>query len=123
MFTRGLTQLASRSDARTASFWVGSIFPLVVQMRFLGVDHVLLAMPPGEEEKARDFYGRILGLSEAVKPPVLAARGGARFEQGDLQIHLRVGKNFAPAGETHPGLLVEGPAALAPRLASATQPG
>ena len=122
MFTRGLTQLASRSDARMASFWVGSIFPMVVPMRFLGVDHVLLAMPPGEEEKARDFYGRILGLSEAVKPPVLAARGGAWFEQGDLKIHLGVEKNFAPARKAHPAFLVEGLAALAARLAAESYP-
>lgn len=38
--------------------------------------HVHLAMPRGEEEKARAFYSGVLGLEEIAKPPNLAARGG-----------------------------------------------
>ena len=29
-----------------------------------GIDHVQIAMPPGEEAQARAFYGDILGLRE-----------------------------------------------------------
>jgi catechol 2,3-dioxygenase-like lactoylglutathione lyase family enzyme len=87
-------------------------------MKLMRVDHVLLAMPPGQEEKAREFYGRILGLSEVVKPTAMAARGGAWFEQGDLKIHLGVEKNFVPARKAHPAFLVEDLAALAARLAA-----
>jgi catechol 2,3-dioxygenase-like lactoylglutathione lyase family enzyme len=91
-------------------------------MKLLRVDHVLLAMPPGQEEKAREFYGRILGLSEVVKPTALAGRGGAWFEHGDLKIHLGVEKNFVPARKAHPAFLVEDLAALAARLAAESYP-
>ena len=39
------------------------------------IDHVQLAMPAGEEEKARAFYNRVLGIEEV---PRTAASGGAR---------------------------------------------
>jgi hypothetical protein len=61
------------------------------------IDHILIAMPPGREGKARAFYHGILGLVEKVKPPQLAARGGCWFESGALQVHLGVEKNFIPA--------------------------
>lgn len=41
-----------------------------------GLDHVQLAMPKGQEDIARHFYGNVLGLSEVPKPEPLAARGG-----------------------------------------------
>ena len=47
--------------------------------RVLGLHHVQLAMPPGEEEAASRFYGAILGLTQVAKPPELAPRGGVWF--------------------------------------------
>src|SRR2546423_15480524 len=52
------------------------------------IDHVQLAMPIGEEARARDFYARVLGLREIAKPPHLAARGGLWFTLGARQLHL-----------------------------------
>jgi catechol 2,3-dioxygenase-like lactoylglutathione lyase family enzyme len=49
-------------------------------MRIDDLDHVQVAMPPGEEERARDFYGGVLGLREIAKPANLAARGGSTAE-------------------------------------------
>jgi hypothetical protein len=43
----------------------------------LGLDHVQLAMPAGEEGRARSFYCDVLGLAEEQKPANLAGRGGA----------------------------------------------
>lgn len=43
------------------------------------IDHVQLAMPPGGEAQARQFYVDVLGLREIAKPPHLAKRGGAWF--------------------------------------------
>ena len=77
-------------------------------MRVYAVDHVQLAMPVGEEEKARSFYNRVLGIKETPKPPHLAKRGGVWFEDGSLKIHLGVEKDFRPAKKAHPALLVEG---------------
>jgi catechol 2,3-dioxygenase-like lactoylglutathione lyase family enzyme len=91
-------------------------------MPVIGVDHVQLAMPSGREAEARAFYAGLLGIPEIAKPPVLAARGGAWFESGRLKIHLGVDRDFHPARKAHPGLLVEGLAALIERLRAAGHP-
>jgi len=75
-------------------------------MAVYGIDHVQLAMPAGGEQLARRFYGKVLGLTELPKPPNLAARGGAWFQCGPLQLHLGVESEFRPARRAHPALLV-----------------
>jgi catechol 2,3-dioxygenase-like lactoylglutathione lyase family enzyme len=72
------------------------------------IDHVQLAMPPGEEDRARAFYAGLLGVPEVPKPPDLAKRGGVWFERQTLKIHLGVEANFRPAKKAHPGLRVHG---------------
>ena len=76
-------------------------------MTVLGLDHVQLAMPAGEEERARGFYGGVLGLEEIPKPANLAPRGGVWFRLGAHQIHLGVEADFRPARKAHPGILVD----------------
>ena len=76
-------------------------------MAVYGIDHVQLAIPAGGERQARHFYGDILGLAEIPKPPNLAARGGAWFQCGSLQLHLGVESAFRPAKKAHPALLVQ----------------
>jgi len=71
---------------------------------FSAIDHVQLAMPEGEEERARVFYGALLGLIELPKPPELAVRGGCWFASGSVQIHLGVEADFRPARKAHPAL-------------------
>ena len=88
-------------------------------MTIVGVDHVQLAMPPGEEDEARRFYANLLGLPERPKPADLAGRGGVWFESADVKIHLGVEPEFRPARKAHPGLLVEGLADLVTRLRAA----
>jgi catechol 2,3-dioxygenase-like lactoylglutathione lyase family enzyme len=70
------------------------------------IEHVQLAMPPGKEPAAREFYERVLGIPEVPKPPHLAKRGGVWFERGALKIHLGVEADFRPARKAHPALLV-----------------
>ena len=41
-------------------------------MRITGIKHVQLAMPQGEEQRARDFYSSILGITKVPKPSELA---------------------------------------------------
>src|SRR5581483_9765365 len=65
-----------------------------------------LAIPIGEEERARDFYGRVLGLAEIAKPENLRKRGGLWFTLGARQFHLGADKNFVPAKKAHPAFLV-----------------
>lgn len=75
-------------------------------MTVIGIDHVQLAMPAGQEELARRFYGEVLGLPEKPKPADMAGRGGCWFESESVKIHLGVDKNFHAATKAHPGLLV-----------------
>lgn len=77
-----------------------------------GLDHVQLAMPQGEEERARWFYGAVLKLREVSKPENLAKRGGVWFEGGGLRLHLGVEVAFRPALKAHPALLVRNLPAL-----------
>lgn len=85
----------------------------------LSIDHVQIAMPPGEEEKARLFYINELGFLEISKPPELAKRGGVWFQSGNVQIHLGVEHDFRPARKAHPAFLVENLNALLTRLQAA----
>ena len=88
-------------------------------MPVIAIDHVQLAMPAGMEQEAREFYEGLLGIPEVPKPPELAKRGGAWFEQGALKIHLGVEADFRPAKKAHPALLVQGLAGLVARLKAA----
>lgn len=83
------------------------------------IDHVQLAMPAGEEDKARTFYDEVLGISETPKPQHLAVRGGAWFERGDLKVHLGVDKDFRPATKAHAAFEVDDLQSLIIRCKSA----
>ncbi len=86
---------------------------------FVALDHVQLAMPPGEEQKARAFYEGLLGMTEVPKPPELAKRGGCWFESGGVQLHLGVESDFRPAKKAHPALRCRDYGALLGRLRDA----
>ena len=88
----------------------------------LGLDHVQLAMPEGQESSARAFYSDVLGLVEEIKPANLARRGGVWFRGGNLRLHLGVDRDFHPARKAHPAILVSGLAELASRCRDAGFP-
>lgn len=88
-------------------------------MGLLQLDHIQLAMPEGGEDKARRFYGALLGLAEMEKPENLKKRGGCWFEKGGIKVHLGVEKDFRPARKAHPAFLVQDLAGLVERLAAA----
>src|SRR5262245_32030454 len=88
-------------------------------MEILGIDHVQLAIPPGGETAAREFYGRLLGIPEVPKPPELAKRGGAWFETGSVRIHVGVETDFRAARKAHVALLVRDLRGLVRRLGDA----
>jgi catechol 2,3-dioxygenase-like lactoylglutathione lyase family enzyme len=73
----------------------------------LVLDHVQTAIPVGGEDKARAFYGTLLGLSEIPKPADMAARGGCWFGIGDRQLHLGVESDFRPAKKAHIALATD----------------
>jgi catechol 2,3-dioxygenase-like lactoylglutathione lyase family enzyme len=65
------------------------------------IHHVQVAIPAGGEDRARAFYGELLGFEEMAKPANLASRGGCWFQTGNLQLHLGVDKDFTPATKAH----------------------
>lgn len=71
------------------------------------LDHVQLCIPTGEEARARDFYGRVLGFNEIEKPDALKANGGLWFEVADIQLHIGVESSMAKS-KRHPAFEVEG---------------
>jgi len=83
---------------------------------FEGLHHVQLAIPPGGEDRSREFWGQILGFAELEKPAVLAARGGCWFRGGLVEVHLGVEEDFRPADKAHPGILVSGLDSVAERF-------
>jgi catechol 2,3-dioxygenase-like lactoylglutathione lyase family enzyme len=83
------------------------------------IHHVQLAMPPGEEDRARQFFSDVLGMEEVEKPRELAKRGGVWFRAGPLELHLGVEEDFAPARKAHPGILTDDLTAVRNRLEAA----
>ncbi|EBA09471.1 hypothetical protein [Sagittula stellata] len=86
------------------------------------LDHIQLAMPEGEEGRARAFWGGLIGLAELEKPEALRARGGVWFALDGAELHLGVEPGFAPARKAHPGLRVSGIDAVAAALSDAGHP-
>jgi len=85
------------------------------------IHHVQLAMPPGEEERARQFYDGILKVTEQEKPANLKKKGGCWFEVGTLRIHLGVEEGFVPAKKAHPAFQTSEYFAVLERLTSRTR--
>ena len=88
-------------------------------MKITAIDNVQLAMPVGGEDRARAFYSELLQLAEKPKPPELAVRGGAWFENDSVKIHLGIEPDFRAARKAHPALLVHDLADLIQRLRTA----
>lgn len=86
---------------------------------FAGLHHVQLAMPTGQEDRAREFFVGVLGMTEVAKPAVLAQRGGAWFRSGGLELHLGVESDFRPARKAHPAILVNDIDTLAKQITTA----
>jgi len=90
-------------------------------MRITGLDHVLLAIPPGPEAEAaaRRFWVDVMGLREVPKPPELDQRAGGWFVGPGIAIHVGAERDFRPARKAHPALLVDDLEASRPGLVAA----
>jgi catechol 2,3-dioxygenase-like lactoylglutathione lyase family enzyme len=88
-------------------------------MKILSIDHVQIALPASQEEKARKFYINLLGFSEIPKPPELSKRGGIWFQSENVQLHLGVEADFKPARKAHPAFLVDDLEALITKFQNA----
>lgn len=83
------------------------------------IDHVQLAMSPGQEDAARRFYVDVLGLTDIPKPTKLAKRGGCWFESGTVQVHLGGESDFKPSQKSHPAFRCSDYEGLLRRLSAA----
>ena len=75
-------------------------------------------MPAGTEDACRRFYVDLLGMTELVKPPELAARGGLWVRADALELHLGVEAGFRPQRKAHPGIVTADLDGLAAHLES-----
>jgi catechol 2,3-dioxygenase-like lactoylglutathione lyase family enzyme len=54
----------------------------------LGIHHVQITIPAGEEDAARAFYCRLLGLAEIPKPENRKGRGGFWLQVANAEVHV-----------------------------------
>ena len=87
-----------------------------------GWHHLQIAIPPGSEAAAREFYRDVLGLCEVPVPANVAHLAAAWFERDDFRVHLGVDPNFRPAKKGHPAFLVRGLESIVERLQRAGIP-
>jgi catechol 2,3-dioxygenase-like lactoylglutathione lyase family enzyme len=78
-----------------------------MKINFTRLNHVQLCIPPGADDAARDFYGRLLALREVEKPAALRENGGMWFEVAGIQLHLGVEPPAAQKTKRHPAFEVE----------------
>lgn len=83
------------------------------------LDHIQLAIPEGEEDRARAYWAELLGLVEIEKPEALKSRGGLWFKLTGAELHLGVARPFHPARKAHPCFRVGELEALQAKLAEA----
>lgn len=57
-------------------------------MEIIGLHHVQVCVPNGQEDRARTFYTGVLRLAEIPKPESLQGRGGFWLQVGDRQVHV-----------------------------------
>lgn len=60
-----------------------------MSIQFKRLDHIMLCIPPGTEQQARDFYGGVLGLPELSDLGYPLPHGAIWFQMGDIQLHIR----------------------------------
>lgn len=84
--------------------------------RLVGLDHVQLLMPLGEEaeQSAEEFYGRVLGLDR-----IRGESGGCWFSGPCVTLHLAHADPFTPSDTVGAALLVNDIDAWSSRLAQA----
>lgn len=56
----------------------------------LGIHHVNISIPTGEEDNARVFYCDLLGLQEISKPDALQENGGFWLRLPNIDLHIGI---------------------------------
>ncbi|KAF0250148.1 MAG: glyoxalase/bleomycin resistance protein/dioxygenase [bacterium] len=77
-----------------------------MKIKFNRLNHVQISIPQGQEEKARLFYSKIIGLEEIEKPDELKSNGGLWFKIAGIELHIGVENNQSKS-KRHPAFEVE----------------
>lgn len=79
----------------------------------LRLQHAAITVPTAALECARDFYSRVLGLTETPRPPELHDRPGIWYTLGATEafgateLHIQARDAVPPPGDHHPALVVD----------------
>jgi catechol 2,3-dioxygenase-like lactoylglutathione lyase family enzyme len=84
----------------------------------ISLHHAQVFYPPGEEAKARAFYGTALGLAEIPRPETLRDRNGLWFAAGDGHVHLAAQSDLALHPRRHFALKIDDLDAMRAKLSS-----
>jgi len=83
---------------------------------YLRLHHAAVTHPVGGEDRMREFYGGVLGLTEVQKPETMDRTKGCWFRHDGIELHTIPDPEFHPAGVGHPAILVDDLDALIARL-------
>jgi len=72
------------------------------------LQHTAVTVPVEGLERARAFYGEVLGLREVPRPPEIAHRPGIWYSFGSTELHIQA-RPGAPEerGDRHAALVVD----------------
>ena len=73
----------------------------------ISLHHAQVFYPPGEEAKARDFYGKGLGLDELRRPETLSDRHGIWYSAPPGHVHLSADQDLGLHPRRHFALRVD----------------
>jgi catechol 2,3-dioxygenase-like lactoylglutathione lyase family enzyme len=93
----------------------------MTDVTFHELHHSAFTMPPGHEQRARDFYVGVLGLIEIPKPASMRPIGcwfRSAADGSGIEIHGIPDPDFTPNRLGHPAIVVDDLDALADRLAA-----
>lgn len=76
-----------------------------MKIEFKRLDHIMLCIPPGKEQEAREFYGGVLGLEELTDLGYPLPNGAIWFQAADIQLHIRA-EEVHDLSQRHPAFEV-----------------
>ena len=73
---------------------INELFPHGGNIMIIGLHHAQITISKDAEEEGRNFYCKILGLTEIEKPDSLKGRGGFWLQVGDKEVHVGTEEGF-----------------------------
>lgn len=77
-----------------------------MKISFKKINHIQICIPKGEENRGREFYCNILGLTEIEKPISLKKNGGFWLDIAGIQLHIGT-ETLEGKSKRHPAFEVE----------------